>query len=108
MDFKSKTPESKITSIQLEVTDTNVRLWDYEEFKERMAAKDLPLMARRMKESGLSHIAGFPSIVQCYDIVLECARHYNQSTQRIIGPQGRVVENLNPVSIVQNFDMPDR
>lgn len=73
-----------------------------------MAANDLPLVAKRMMELGLSHVSGFPSMVYCYDLFLECARHYNQDTQRIIGPQGRIVANLNPVSITQTFDMLDR
>lgn len=73
-----------------------------------MVAKDPPLVTRRMMESGLSHVAGFPSAMQCYELVLECANHYDQDTHRIIGPQGRVVSNLNPVSIAQAFDMLDR
>lgn len=108
LDIKSKVPKSKITSVWLEVTNMNVGLWDYEEFKERMVVEDLPLVAKRMKESGLSHVAGFPSTVQCYKLVLEYARHYDQDTQKIIGPQGRVVSNLNPVSIAQTFDMSDQ
>lgn len=108
MDIKSRIPKSKITFFWSEVTDTNVGLWDYEEFKERMAADDLPLVAKRMMESGLSHVDGFPSTVQCYELVLKCAKHYDQDTKRIIGPQGRIVANLNPISITQTFDMLDR
>lgn len=108
LDIKSKVPESKITYVWLEVTDTNVGLWNYEEFKGRTSAEDPPLVTRRMKESSLSHVAGFPSMVQCYELVLECARHYDQDTQRIIGPQGRIIANLNPVSIAQTFNMPNR
>lgn len=97
-----------MASIWSKVLDTNVSHWDYEDFKERMVAQNLPLLAKRMLESGLAHVVGFPSIVQCYELVLECARHYDSGTQRIVNPQGIVLANLNPISITQTFDMLDR
>lgn len=80
MEIKNKISESKITSIWSEVTDTNVGLWDYEEFKARIAVQNLPLLAKRTLELGLAHVVGFPSTMQCYKLVLKCARHYDRGT----------------------------
>lgn len=63
MDIKRKIPESKITFASSDVTNTNVGLWDYEEFKDRMVVQDLPLVSKRMLESGSAHVACFPSTV---------------------------------------------
>lgn len=40
--------------------------------------------------------------------MLECAIHYDIGTQRIVCPQGRIVANINLVSIAHTFDMPNR
>lgn len=78
LDTKTKIPESRFLSIWSEVTETNVGKWDYEEFKARMEATDPSILVRRMLDSGLAHVVGFPSIVQCYELFLECARNYDQ------------------------------
>lgn len=59
-------------------------------------------------ESGLAHVASFPPTVQCYELVLECAKHYDKGTQRVIGPQGKIMANFSPPSMAQTFDIPDR
>lgn len=105
--MKNQLPNSKLASVWSEVSDTNVGAWRYEEFKERIAQRDLSVLTKGMVKSGLDHVAGFPPAVQCYELILECARHYNPDMQRIVSLDGRVLENLNPVSIAQEFDMPD-
>lgn len=107
LDVKCQLPDSKIASIWSEVLDTNVGAWRYEEFKERAAQQDLSILTKGMVKSGLAHVAGFPLAVQCYKLILECAQHYDFDTQRIVNTDGRVLENFNPISIAQAFDMPD-
>jgi hypothetical protein len=43
--------------------------------------------------------------VQCYDLFLECGQHYDPSTQRITGPQGRVLANYSSILVAQTFYM---
>lgn len=60
-----------------------------------------------MMKSGLVHVAGFPPAIQCYELILECARQYVFDKKRVVSTEGRVLENFSPVSIAQAFDMPD-
>lgn len=73
-DMKSQLPESKLSSVWADVSDTNVGAWRYEEIKQRTAEKDLSALRQGMINSGLVHVAGFPPAVQCYELILECAR----------------------------------
>lgn len=73
-------PESKVSSVWSEVSDTNVGAWRYEEFKQRTAKKNLSVLRNGMIKSRLVHVAGFPPTIQCYELILECARQYDFDT----------------------------
>lgn len=88
--------------------DINVSRWDYVEFKARMAQPNPHLLAKRLIELGLAGVVSFPPTIQHYEFLLECASHYDRGTQRVIGPQGRVLANFSLVSMAQNFYMPKR
>lgn len=107
LDTKCQLPESKISLVWSEASDTNVGAWRYGEFKERTAQKDLSVLRKGMMKSRLVHVAGFPPAIQCYKLILECARQYDFDTQRVVSTEGRVLANFNPISIAQAFDMLD-
>lgn len=105
--MKSQLPESKISFVWSEVSDTNVGAWRYEEFKQRTTEKNLSVLRNGMMKSRLVHVAGFPPAIQCYELILDCAQQYDFDTQRVISTEGRVLANFSPVSIAQAFHMPD-
>lgn len=75
LDMKNQLPDSKLVLVWSEVSDKNFGAWRYEEFKGRMAQKDLSILTKGMVKSGMAHVVGFPLAVQCYELILECAWH---------------------------------
>jgi hypothetical protein len=73
-----------------------------------MTAYNPPLLERMLVGSRLAHVVRFTPTIQCYELVLKCARHYDLGTPWIIGSQGRVLASFTPHSVAQNFDIPDR
>lgn len=80
LDMKRKVPKRNLVSIWSEITNTNVGKWDYEEFKARMSVENPSLLTSRLVNSKFAHVDCFRPIVQCYELVLECRRHYDLGT----------------------------
>lgn len=87
------------------------RLWtqiwgiDYDDFQQRMYGNAPNQLAQIITHIGLAQEAGFPLTQLCLELVLECEKHYDFRTRIIIGPQGRVMQNITEESIAKVFDI---
>lgn len=53
---------------------------DFQEFKRRIYGQNGTLstnIARRMMRNEIVQVAGFPPAVECAELIVECARHYD-------------------------------
>lgn len=95
---KDAPPESRMTSKWKNVSNTNLGHINLREFKKRMFGLDnlVPTTtAQKMMKSGIVHAAGFLPTMQCTELVVECARHYNPTSKDIVAPDGRVLANIS-------------
>lgn len=63
-----------------EVGDTNSGTFKLEEFKKRIFGHDghpLLTIAKKIARSGIVVAASFPPAIQCPELIIECAKHYN-------------------------------
>jgi hypothetical protein len=104
MKFASKGVqlESKIVSKWKNITDTNLGHVDFQEFKRRMYGQKKPLpthIACRMMRNRIVQAVGFPSTVECAELMVECARQYDAQERQIVEPDGRVLAHLGELAI---------
>lgn len=62
--------------------------------------------AKKMIESGLINADGFPPVVQCYELIMECAQHYDSESRRIVAKDGKVIAYLSKTAISETFHLP--
>lgn len=112
MKFSSKgtRPKSKITLKWRKVGDTKLGHVDFKDFKRRMYGHDVYLpttIAQRMMRNRIVQEIGFPLAVECSELIVECAIHYNARKRQIIAPDGRVLVYLEELSIQEEFKIPN-
>jgi hypothetical protein len=112
MKFASKgvQPESKIVSKLKNITDTNLGHVDFQKFKGRMYRQDGPLpthIAHRMMRNEIVQAARFPPTMECAELMVECARHYDAQERQIVALDERVLAHLGEVAIQEAFGIPN-
>lgn len=112
MKFANKglQPESKINSKWKNATDTNLGHVDFKYFKRRMYGQDgfLPTpITRWMMRNGIVQAVGFPPAMECAELMVECAIHYNAQEREIVAPDGRVLAHLGELAIQETFGIPN-
>lgn len=60
-------------------------------------------IARKMMKSGIVHAVGFLPTMQCNELVVKCAKHYNPISKDIVVPDGRVLANVSDEAIREAF-----
>jgi hypothetical protein len=82
---------------------------DFQEFKRKMYGQDGPLLthiARRMMRNGTVQAARFLPTVECAELMVECARHYDTQERKIIALDRRVLAHLGELAIQEAFGIP--
>lgn len=87
-DFKRRILESNIISCWVKVGDINMVHVDYEDFKQRMYCYSPTPLEKRLVEKQFAQADGFPPLVECPELIIECSKHYDSNNKNIIGPQG--------------------
>lgn len=80
IEFKDTLFETQLTSKWRKIGDTKFGHTDMEDFRDRVFGKgkySTSKMAKKLTRNGIAHIACFPPVVQCSELILECARHYD-------------------------------
>lgn len=91
-----------------DIGDTKLGNVNLPNFWKSMENKDKTLTAQRLLDSGLAHAAGYPTSVQCPELVLERMKAFNPETKEIRTAKGNVVVKLDPISIAIVFRLPFR
>lgn len=78
---------------------------DYDDFKQRMFGDAQTPLPKVITHKGLAQVVGFPPSIQCHELVMECVRHYDSNKRVILGPQGRIMENITEEFIVGTFNI---
>lgn len=111
MKFASKGAqrETKINSKWKNVVDTDLGHVDFDEFKKRMYGQNgLPTpIAKRIVRNGIFQAAGFPPAMDCAELMVECAIHYDAQKRQIVAPDGRILAHLSEVVIQETFGIPE-
>lgn len=107
--MKGFLPVSQINSRWKEISDTNLGTLNPVAFKIRMFGttghNPSPTTVKFVK-SGIVAAAGFPLAIQCPDLILECAKHYNPERKTISTLDGRLLATLTLESIGEAFGIP--
>lgn len=105
-DSKSGTFESKITSHWSKIGDTNLVKFDTKKFWQPSYTSEPTATAKKMIESGIINATSFPPVVQCYELIVECAQHYHSTSRRIVAKDGTVFAYLSETAINETFHLP--
>lgn len=82
---------------------------DRKRMKRRMYGMKNQLPSRlvvNIMKSGIYHAAGFPPSIQCNELMVECARHYDPQFRTIKTPKGLVLAYLAEESKREVFRIP--
>lgn len=60
-----------------------------------------------MMDSGIIKAASFPPAIQCYELMIECAKHYDSHTRTIVAKDGRVLAYFSETTINEAFHLPE-
>lgn len=80
-----------------------------EAFKSRMmgvGSHRPSITSHNIVRSGLFAAVGFPPVVQCPKLMMECANYYESYHRSIVSPDGRLFANLTPTAIGKAFEIP--
>lgn len=77
----------------------------YDDFHQRIFGKEPMELEQKITHTRLAQASGFPPTQLWPELVLECARHYDSRIRIIVGPQGKVMENLTEESIAKVFNI---
>lgn len=100
---------SQINSRWKEINDTNLGTFNLAAFKIRMfgtAGHNPSQTAVKFVKSGIVAATDFHPAIQCLDLILECAKHYNPERKTISISDGRLLVTLTPESIGEAFGIP--
>lgn len=64
-------------------------------------------VSKRMIESGIVHATSFLQSIQCNELIVESAKHYDANTRTIVAPDGRVLAYLSETTIGEAFPISD-
>lgn len=106
-DAKGIIPESKITSQWANVADTNLGKFVMKKFQGPLYTNTPTRISKKMIKSGVIQAAGFPLAIQCNELIVECARHYDTNTKQIKTSDGKVLAFLSETAIHEAFNIPE-
>lgn len=109
VEMKGFLPSSQMNSRWKEISDTNLGTFNLTAFKIRMfrtTGHSLSPTTVQFVKSGIVAVASFPPPIQCPDLILECAKHYNLERKTISTLDGRLLATLTPESIGEAFGIP--
>lgn len=105
-EMKGFLPESKVISKWKEISDTNLETFQLGAFRNRIfgtvGCASSPTAVKFVK-SGIVSADGFPPTVQCLELILECAKHYNPERRAILTSNGKLLANLTTGAIGETF-----
>lgn len=61
---------------------------------------------KHINKSSIVKAAGFPLAVQCNELIVECAKHYDPNRRMIVGPDRRELAYLSKYAINEAFQIP--
>lgn len=108
-EFKDTLFDTELTSKWRKISETNFEHTDKEDFRDRAFGRgkcNTSKMAKKLTRNGIAHIASFPPAVQCSELVLECARHYDPERKIVVAPDGSKISYLMEISIAEVFNVP--
>lgn len=105
-EFKGVYPETKITSDWSMIGDTNLGHVDIDEFRERIFKINPTSYARKIVQSGIAQVVGFPTSIQFPNLIMECREHQNKDSRKIIVANRRALEIFAIASITKTFGIP--
>lgn len=106
-DQKTEEVETKIVSKWSNIGDTNLGNFSTKKFREVPYIGKPSPVARRIIESGIIKAAGFPPAVQCHELMIECARHYDPQSRAIVSNEGNTLAYLSEEAISEAFHLPE-
>lgn len=80
--------DTKITSFWSNVGDTNLGQIDMKKFQGPLYTSKPFGFSKKMIESGIVNAAGFLPAIQCNELIVEFARHYDANTRIVVAPDG--------------------
>lgn len=106
-DSKREAMESKIASFWGNVGDINLGQINMKKFQGPLYTTKPSEHLKMMIESEIVKAAGFPLAVQCNELIVECAKHYDASKRMIVAPDGRELSYLSERTISEAFHIPE-
>lgn len=106
-DSRGEVLETKITSYWSNVGDTNLGKFDVKKFRSSLYTSKPTTTTKKMIKSGIIKASDFPPAVQCYELIVECAKHYDSHTRTIVAPDGRTLAYLLEAAISEAFHLPE-
>lgn len=82
-----------------EVLDIKIGHINLQYIQKSLTEGDRSKLFRRIADSRLVDISYFPIVVQCSQLVVECARGYNPNTREIRNVDGHLMAKLDGISI---------
>lgn len=105
-DSKGEVMESKIASFWGNVGDTNLDQINVK-FQGPLYTTKASRYSKMMIESGIVKAASFPPTMQCNELIVECAKHYDANKRIIVAPDGRKLAYLSERAINEAFRIPE-
>lgn len=81
-DLKGVMLESKITSLWSNVGDTNLGQIDMKKFQGPLYTSKPFGFSKKMIESGIVQAVCFLPAIQCNELIIECAKHYDANARK--------------------------
>lgn len=106
-DQKNEELETKIVSKWSNIGDTNLGNFSVKKFREVPYIGKPSPVARRIVGSGIIKAAGFPPAIQCHELMIECARHYDPQSRSIVSKEGNTLAYLSDEAISEALHLPE-
>lgn len=79
--LKDMISETSFTSRSKKIGDTNLGPFNMEGIRDRMYRRNASKLARRMVRNEIVQASAFLPAMQCPELMIECAKHYDPQTR---------------------------
>lgn len=104
--FQGEPLNSKVTTYWKEISNTNIRHIDIDEFKERVEINPTMKNERHIRSSGLAKATSFPPALVSLKLVMACREAYQEETRTIVERDGNILASLSTKLIGRYFHIP--
>lgn len=104
-DQRNEDLEMKITSKWSNIGDTNLKNFNVKKFREAPYIGKPSPIAKKIIDSGIIKAVGFPPVVRCHELMIECAKHYDSHSRTIVAKDGIALAYLSEGAIGEAFHL---